>query len=176
MKRYPYVKFSKNSGGDALNYISYGWLMKTEPTECSIDDVWVMPNHTVGWFGVRNYQARNFMRDDFRIGQPILFYHSSCSEPGIVGIAEVVSRPYPDPLQFDPKSKYYDPRSSLDKPRWQQVDVKVLQKIKKIPLTQLRTIAGCETMKILQKGNRLSITPVSEAEWKSLEPYFEPTL
>jgi len=107
-----------------MNY----WLMKSEPAECSVDDVIAMPNATVPWFGVRNYLARNFMRDQMRLGDGVLFYHSSCAQPGVVGLAEVASTPYPDATQFDANSKYFDPKASLEAPRWQLVDVRVTRK------------------------------------------------
>ena len=99
------------------------WLMKTEPSECSIDDAFAAANHAVSWFGVRNYQARNFMRDQMKVGDAVLFYHSSCPNPGIVGIARIASKPYPDACQFDEKSDYFDPKSTKDAPRWVAVDV-----------------------------------------------------
>lgn len=152
---------------------AYAWLMKSEPSECSIDDVLSMKNHTVGWFGVRNYQARNFMRDQMRVGQPVLFYHSSCKEPGIVGVAEVAGKPYPDPTQFDKASEYYDPKSTEEKPRWQQVDVKVLYKVQRISLDDLKQIPECQDMQVLRRGNRLSITPVTKKEWDAIKELFQ---
>src|SRR3954469_4906220 len=118
----------------AMNY----WLMKSEPSEVSIDDLAAAPGKTVAWFGVRNYQARNFMRDDMAVGDGVLFYHSSCPEPGVAGIAKVSSKPYPDDTQFDPKSHYYDPKSSKDDPRWQLVDVKLVRKTRLLPLSEMR--------------------------------------
>ena len=141
------------------------WLMKSEPSDVSVDDVAAMPKKTVPWFGVRNYQARNFMRDAMRIGDPVLFYHSSCPEPGIVGIAKVASKAYPDETQFDPKSKYHDPKSTRAEPRWMHVDVKLVKKTRLIGLPELRANPALATLTILQRGNRLSITPVTEAEW-----------
>src|SRR3954453_23802645 len=117
-----------------MNY----WLMKSEPSEVSVDDAIAAKNSTGAWTGVRNYQARNFMRDHMRVGDGVLFYHSSCAEPGIVGIGKVASTPYPDPTQFDKKSKYYDPKSTREEPRWQLVDVKVVRKISNITLPELR--------------------------------------
>lgn len=149
----------------------YAWLMKSEPTEVSVDDVLGMDGHKVGWFGVRNYQARNFMRDLCKIGDPVLFYHSSCAHPGIVGVGKIASTPYPDPTQFEKDSEYFDPKSKEDAPRWMQVDVEVNYKTKLISIADLRKIPGCEAMRVLKKGNRLSITPVTESEWKSLLPY-----
>lgn len=141
------------------------WLMKSEPSEVSVDDLAAMPGGTVGWFGVRNYQARNFMMRDMQQGDGVLFYHSSCAEPGIVGIAQVAGPAYPDPTQFDQTSKYYDPKATPDNPRWHQVDVKLVKKIPLISLEQLRLIKPLESMKVLARGNRLSITPVTPKEW-----------
>ncbi len=142
------------------------WLMKSEPSEVSIDDVLAMPRQTVPWFGVRNYQARNFMRDQMKLYDPVLFYHSSCPEPGIVGIAQVASRPYPDPTQFDKKSKYYDEKSSPENPRWIHVDVQVTQKTRLLSLAELRSHNELQGMILLRPGNRLSITPVTAQEYK----------
>lgn len=142
------------------------WLMKSEPSDCSIDDVLSMPKQTVAWYGVRNYQARNFMRDQMRPGDKVFFYHSNCTHPGIVGLAEVSCLAYPDQTQFDPKSKYFDPKSSSEKPRWMNVDVRVTQKTRLIGLPELRAHPALERMRILQRGNRLSITPLDPAEWQ----------
>lgn len=142
------------------------WLMKSEPDEASIDHALAAPERTLPWTGVRNYQARNFMRDDMRIGDGVLFYHSSCAEPGIAGIAEVASTCYPDPTQFDPASPYHDPKSAPENPRWLLVDVRALNKTRLIPLPELRSHPELETMQILRRGNRLSITPVSREEWE----------
>ena len=142
------------------------WLMKSEPDECSIDDVLAAPGQKTAWSGVRNYQARNFMRDQMRVGDGVLFYHSSCPEPGIAGIAEVASAPYPDASQFDRKSPYYDPAAKKDDPRWVNVDVRALRKTKLVPLAALRRHKALAKMRLLRPGNRLSITPVSAAEWK----------
>ena len=147
-----------------MNY----WLMKSEPSEVSIDDLAAAPGKTVAWFGVRNYQARNFMRDNMAVGDGVLFYHSSCSEPGVAGIAKVVSKPYPDDTQFDPKSHYYDPRSSKDEPRWQLVDVKLVRKTRLLPLAEMREAPQLASMRLLQRGNRLSITPVTPQEWEAV--------
>jgi predicted RNA-binding protein with PUA-like domain len=147
-----------------MNY----WLMKSEPEEVSVDDAIAAPQSTVAWTGVRNYQARNFMRDRMRVGDGVLFYHSSCAEPGIVGIGKVASTPYPDPTQFDKKSKYYDPKSTREEPRWQLVDVKVLTKTRTLGLPELRGTAGLEDLIVLRKGNRLSITPVEPKHWKQI--------
>jgi predicted RNA-binding protein with PUA-like domain len=142
------------------------WLMKSEPDECSIDDVLAARARTTPWSGVRNYQARNFMRDGMRVGDGVLFYHSSCEVPGIAGIAEVASPAYPDESQFDRKSPYYDPASKRDAPRWFNVDVRALRKTRLVPLTELREKKGLAKMRLLQPGNRLSITPVSASEWR----------
>jgi len=141
------------------------WLMKSEPDEFSIDDLAAAKNKTTAWFGVRNYQARNFMRDQMNVGDRAFFYHSSCPEPGIAGIAEVSARAYPDATQFDRKSPYYDAKSTRDAPRWMNVDVSFLEKIRLISLAELRAHAELAHMRILQRGNRLSITPVDPAEW-----------
>ncbi len=145
------------------------WLMKSEPSEVSVDDLARMPKKTVPWFGVRNYQARNFMRDEMQVGDPVLFYHSSCEEPGIAGIAKVASKPYPDDTQFDPKGKYFDPKSSRENPRWIHVDVQLVKKTRLIGLPELREHKALADMRILQRGNRLSITPVTPEEWAFIE-------
>jgi len=142
------------------------WLMKSEPDEVSIDDVMSAKGKTVPWFGVRNYQARNFMRDAMKVGDGVLFYHSSCPEPGIAGIAEVVSGPYPDATQFDPKSHYFDAKATQEQPRWISVDVKGVRKTRLLSLAEMRTLPQLEGMVVLQKGSRLSITPVTPAQWK----------
>jgi len=140
--------------------------MKTEPGVVGIDDVLAMPKKTVDWWGVRNYQARNFMRDQMRVGDGVLFYHSSCAEPGIAGLAEVASSAYPDRTQFDPKSPYFDPKSTAEQARWMNVDVRVLRKTRLVGLAELRRQPELERMRILQRGNRLSITPLDPAEWR----------
>jgi predicted RNA-binding protein with PUA-like domain len=142
------------------------WLMKSEPDEVGIDDVMSAQGRTVPWFGVRNYQARNFMRDAMKAGDGVLFYHSSCPEPGIAGIAEVASGPYPDATQFDPDSHYYDPKATPEQPRWISVDVKGVRKTRLLALAEMRTLPQLEDMVVLQKGSRLSITPVTPAQWK----------
>jgi predicted RNA-binding protein with PUA-like domain len=144
------------------------WLMKSEPAEVSIDDVMSAKGKTVPWFGVRNYQARNFMRDAMKVGDGVLFYHSSCPEPGIAGIAEVVSWPYPDATQFDPKSHYYDAKATQEQPRWISVDVKGVRKTRLLSLAEMRTLPQLEDMVVLQKGSRLSITPVTPAQWAAV--------
>jgi len=139
--------------------------MKSEPDEFSIDDLEKAPRQTTPWFGVRNYQARNFMRDGMKIGDGVLFYHSSCPQPGIAGIAKVASKAYPDASQFDKKGDYFDPKSKRDDPRWLNVDVKLVSKTRLMPLEEMRTYRELEGMRTLRPGNRLSITPVTEAEW-----------
>ena len=141
------------------------WLMKTEPSDVSIDDLAALPGQTVAWYGVRNYQARNFMRDQMRNGDGVLFYHSNCAQPGIAGIAKVSSTAYPDATQFDRTSKYFDPKATPESPRWFNVDVQLVRKIPLIPLTELRQYPELERMRTLQRGNRLSITPLDPAEW-----------
>ena len=142
------------------------WLMKSEPDECSIDTALAARGSTVPWTGVRNYQARNFMRDQMKPGDGVLFYHSSCAEPGIAGVAEVASAPYPDPTQFDPKSEYYDPAAKKDAPRWILVDVRALKKTRLVSIAELRAHKVLADMAVLRRGNRLSITPVTSAEWR----------
>ncbi|PQA78269.1 EVE domain-containing protein [Rhodoferax sp. TS-BS-61-7] len=144
------------------------WLMKAEPAEASIDDVLAMPNATVPWTGVRNYQARNFMRDGMQVGDGVLFYHSSCAEPGIVGIARVASGAYTDPTQFDPKSPYFDAASKPEAPRWILVDVRVLHKTCNLTLPELRADPELQDLTVLKKGNRLSITPVEPQHWRTI--------
>ncbi len=145
-----------------MNY----WLMKSEPDEFSIEDLAAAPKKTTAWFGVRNYVARNFMRDSMRVGDGVLFYHSSCEVPGIAGLAKVASAPYPDDSQFDRKSPYFDPKARREEPRWMLVDVKLDRKTRLMPLSEMRSCAALASMLTLRRGNRLSITPVSEAEWK----------
>lgn len=141
------------------------WLMKSEPDDCSIDDALAAPNATVPWTGVRNYQARNFMRDAMQIGDGVLFYHSSCAEPGIVGIARVSSVARPDPTQFDTASPYFDAASKAEQPRWLLRDVQALRKTRCIGLAELRCHPELANMRVLQRGNRLSITEVTSQEW-----------
>jgi predicted RNA-binding protein with PUA-like domain len=142
------------------------WLMKSEPSDVSIDDLAAMPKKTVAWYGVRNYQARNFMRDEMRSGDGVLFYHSSCPEPGIAGLAEVASNAYPDATQFDRQSKYFDDKSTREEPRWMNVDVRLVRKTRLLSLDEMRATPALATMRVLQRGNRLSITPVTAAEWR----------
>jgi predicted RNA-binding protein with PUA-like domain len=145
------------------------WLMKSEPDECSIDDALNAPKSTVPWTGVRNYQARNFMRDQMKVGDGVLFYHSSCPEPGIAGFAKVASATRPDPTQFDKKSPYFDPASKPEEPRWLLLDVKAVKKTRLLGLPELREIPELADMVVLKRGNRLSITPVSAAHWEVIK-------
>ncbi len=140
--------------------------MKSEPDVVGIDHVLAMPNRTVDWWGVRNYQARNFMRDQMSVGDKVFFYHSNCAAPGIAGLAEVARKAYPDRMQFDPQSHYFDPQSSPENPRWVNVDVRVTKKTRLVSLSELRSHPQLAHMRVLAKGNRLSITPVDPAEWK----------
>jgi len=142
------------------------WLMKSEPDEFGIDDLAAAPRQTTPWFGVRNYQARNFMRNLMKVGDRVFFYHSSCPEPGIAGIAEVSSKAYPDASQFDRKSPYFDARSTREAPRWYNVDVRLVKKTPLVSLAELRRHRELAGMRVLARGNRLSITPVREPEWK----------
>ena len=142
------------------------WLMKSEPADVSIDDLAALPQQTVPWYGVRNYQARNFMRDGMQVGDGVLFYHSGCAEPGVAGIAKVASSAYPDATQFDPASKYFDPRATPDNPRWLHVDVAFVRKTRLVGLPELRGRPELANMRVLARGNRLSITPVEPAEWR----------
>jgi predicted RNA-binding protein with PUA-like domain len=141
------------------------WLMKSEPSDVSIDDLASMPDQTVAWYGVRNYQARNFMRDQMRVGDGVFFYHSTCEEPGIAGIAEVSKLAYPDATQFDQENKYFDPKATAQNPRWFNVDVRLVRKTRLVSIKELRSYPELANMRILQKGNRLSITPIDPAEW-----------
>ena len=142
------------------------WLMKSEPDEFSIDDLARAPRRGSAWFGVRNYQARNFMRDEMRVGDQVLFYHSSCAQPGIAGLAEVCAAAHPDETQFDPNSKYYDPKATRAAPRWFNVDVRFVRKTQLLDLAELRRHKELAGMRLLARGNRLSITPVDPGEWK----------
>jgi len=147
-----------------MNY----WLMKSEPSECSIDDLARAPDQTVPWIGVRNYQARNFMRDQMRVGDGVLFYHSSCAEPGIAGLAEVASSAYPDASQFDASSPYHDPKANPTSPRWLHVDVRLRRTTPLLTLKAMREAPALAGMRVLQAGNRLSITPVTPQEWSEV--------
>jgi predicted RNA-binding protein with PUA-like domain len=144
------------------------WLMKSEPDEFSIDDLVRAPHQATSWFGVRNYQARNYMRD-MKVGERALFYHSSCPEPGIAGIVEISKLAHPDATQFDRKSAYYDAKSTRDDPRWWNVDVKLVEKTRLVTLPEMRAAPGLSTMITLRRGNRLSITPVTPEEWKAVQ-------
>jgi predicted RNA-binding protein with PUA-like domain len=146
-----------------MNY----WLMKSEPDAFSIDDL--KRKKQEAWDGVRNYQARNFMRDGMRPGDKVFFYHSNCAVPGIVGIAKVATEAYPDPSQFDPKSHYFDPASARDNPRWMLVDVKFMRKLKRtISLKELQADPALDGMVLLRKGSRLSVQPVEAAHWEHI--------
>jgi predicted RNA-binding protein with PUA-like domain len=142
------------------------WLMKSEPEAFSIDDLRRAPGRTDHWDGVRNYQARNMMRDEMNKGDLVFFYHSNCAEPGIVGIMKVVREAYPDHTAFDPETRYYDPKSDFARPRWYMVDVRFVRKLKRvIPLAELKTCAELKDMPLVKRGNRLSIMPVTETQW-----------
>ncbi len=153
---------------DGVQEMNY-WLMKSEPSEVSVEDVLARPGQQVDWFGVRNYQARNFMLRDMQVGDGVLFYHSSCPQPGIVGVAEVLHRAQPDATQFDPASRYYDPKATREKPRWFCVSVRVLRKTKCLSLKDLRQHPDLSAMPLLARGNRLSITPVSAGQWQVIQ-------
>ena len=144
------------------------WLMKSEPAEFSIDDLVKAKNQSVPWFGVRNYLARNYMRDLMKAGDEVLFYHSSCPEPGIAGLARVATAAYPDETQWDKKSKYFDPKATKENPRWMLVDVQLVKKTRLLSLADMREQKSIADMVVLQKGNRLSITPVKPAELKAV--------
>jgi len=144
------------------------WLMKSEPDEASIDDLARAPSKTLPWFGVRNYQARNFMRDEMKAGDRLFFYHSSCEVPGIYGIAEVAGAAHPDDTQFDRRSPYYDAKSTREAPRWVCVDVKFIARTPVLTLPMLRDDPALAGMRVLARGNRLSITPVTADEWKHI--------
>ncbi len=142
------------------------WLMKSEPDEVSIDDALAAAKQSVPWFGVRNYQARNFMRDGMQVGDGVLFYHSSCAEPGIAGIAKVASKTRPDPTQFDKKSPYFDAKSKPEAPRWLLLDVQAVKKTRLMNLPELRSVPELADMRLLQRGNRLSVMPVAPQHWE----------
>jgi predicted RNA-binding protein with PUA-like domain len=145
-----------------MNY----WLMKSEPDVFGIDHLKAMPDKTEHWDGVRNYQARNMMRDQMQKGDQVFFYHSNCDEPGIVGIAKVVKEGYPDHTACNPEAKYYDPKSDPDQPRWYMVDVKFQRKLKRtITLAELKGAPELEDCPLVRKGNRLSIMPISKQQW-----------
>ena len=148
-----------------MNY----WLMKSEPDVFSIDDLATPPGKTEPWSGVRNYQARNFMRDDMKSGDLVFFYHSNCAKPGIAGIMKVAKNASPDETQFDSGSEYFDPKATREKPRWYNVDVAFVMKTRLISLEELRSHARLAGMQTLRRGNRLSITPVTDAEWRFIK-------
>lgn len=145
------------------------WLMKSEPDEASITDLGHAPRQTLPWTGVRNHQARNFMRDAMQPGDGVLFYHSSCAEPGVAGLARIVGRPEPDTTQFDPASPYFDPKASTQSPRWLQIDVQLERITRLLSLREMRGAPELATMRVLRRGNRLSITPVSADEWAAVQ-------
>jgi predicted RNA-binding protein with PUA-like domain len=143
------------------------WLMKSEPGEFSIDDLSVRPSKTEPWDGVRNYQARNMIRDEMKPGDEAFFYHSACKEPGIVGIVRIAGDAYPDPTAFDPEDKHYDPKSDRENPRWFLVDVEFVRKLKRtISLSELKEHDALADMVLLRRGNRLSVMPVSDDHWR----------
>ena len=145
------------------------WLFKTEPDAFSIDDLASRSNQTEPWDGVRNYQARNFLRDDIALGDLVYIYHSSCKNVGIAGVAEVVKAGYPDTTQFDPESKYFDPKSDPATPRWFRVDVKFVEKFEKVlALSEIKQMQGITELPLVKKGGRLSVMPVTEQEWQQL--------
>jgi len=145
------------------------WLFKSEPGSYSFDDLMGEADRTTGWDGVRNYQARNFLRDEVKVGDGVLFYHSNAKPPAIAGIAEVVREAHPDPTAFDPESQYYDPKSKPDAPTWLQVSIQGVQAVDPpLSLPRLREVPELAGMELLRKGSRLSVQPVSEAEWKTI--------
>jgi predicted RNA-binding protein with PUA-like domain len=142
------------------------WLLKSEPECFSFEDLWKAPRRRTGWDGVRNYQARNFMRDAMRVGDGVLYYHSSAEPPGIAGIARVASAAYPDPTQFDPAAEHFDPKSKREAPQWFQVDIEAVKKLPRfVALEDLKSVSGVAGMLVLQRGQRLSVMPVSAKEW-----------
>lgn len=145
------------------------WLMKSEPATFGIDDLAARPQRSEPWDGVRNYQARNMLRDQMEVGDGILFYHSNCATPGVVGIAEVASPPRPDPTAFDPEARYFDPKSQPDRPRWYLVDVRYVRHLQRtIALAELKAFApgALDGLPLLRRGNRLSIMPVTPEQWR----------
>ncbi|MDO9075646.1 MAG: EVE domain-containing protein [Rubrivivax sp.] len=144
------------------------WLMKSEPDEASIDHLSQAPQQTLPWTGVRNYQARNFLRDAMQPGDGVLFYHSSCPAPGIAGLARISGPALPDTTQFDPRSPYFDPKSTPDSPRWLQRDVTLLRKTRLLSLAEMKATPALAGMQVLRRGNRLSITPVTREEWQAV--------
>ena len=148
-----------------MNY----WLFKSEPREFSFDHLLKRPGKSEPWTGIRNYQARNFIRDAMQVGDKVLFYHSSTALPAVVGIAEIISKPYPDPLQFDDKSGYFDKGSPTDNPRWLAIDIKAVKKLKKeVTFEQLKKEPTLQTMRLVQRGNRLSVLPVTKDEFQTI--------
>ena len=150
------------------------WLMKSEPAEASIDDLARAPQQTLPWTGVRNYQARNYMRDVMRPGDGVLFYHSSCPQPGVAGLARIAGGLAPDTTQFDPASPYHDPKATPAQPRWLQIDVTLVRKTRLLSLAEMRAAPSLTTMLVLKRGNRLSITPVTAAEWQAVKALLGP--
>ena len=143
------------------------WLMKSEPSEFSIDDLVNKPEQTEHWDGVRNYQARNMMRDDMKIDDSILFYHSNCTQPGVVGLMKVVRESYPDFTAFDPDDKHFDPKSNPENPRWFMVDIRFVKKLSRtITLQELKTYSELEGFPLVRRGNRLSIMPLTDNQWQ----------
>jgi predicted RNA-binding protein with PUA-like domain len=152
--------------GPGIKNMNY-WLMKSEPETFGIEHLQKRPEQTEPWDGVRNYQARNMMRDEMRVGDKAFFYHSNCAEPGIVGIVEIVKAGYPDITELDPESKYYDPKSTAEKPRWYRVDVRFEKQFDKVvSLQAMKQYPALEGMAVLSRGSRLSITPVTKEQWK----------
>jgi predicted RNA-binding protein with PUA-like domain len=145
------------------------WILKSEPSTYSIDDLINEPNHITPWEGVRNYQARNYLRDSMKVGDLGFFYHSNCTVPAIVGIVEIVRSGYPDKTAFDPKSLYFDPKSTQDNPRWIRVDVEFKHKFATpLSLQTLKNNPKLRSLILVQKGNRLSVMPVTKQEWQAI--------
>lgn len=142
------------------------WLMKSEPSKFSLDNLLALPGQTTAWDGVRNYQARNFMWKQMHVGDLAFFYHSCCAQPGIAGIVEVTRSAYPDVTQFDPESRFYDAKASRDNPSWFNVEITLKEKTRLLTIKELRQYSELARMRVLQTGNRLSITPVDPDEWK----------
>ena len=145
------------------------WLMKSEPSEASIDDLAQAPHQTLPWTGVRSYQARNFMRDLMKPGDGVFFYHSSCPQPGIAGVAQIAGGLAADETQFDPSSPYHDPKSPQHQPRWLKVDVRLVRKTRLLGLAEMRLAPSLADLQVLQRGNRLSITPVTAPQWQAVQ-------
>lgn len=145
------------------------WLVKSEPDVFSFEDLWKARGRTTPWDGVRNHQARNFMRDRMRVGDGVLYYHSNADPPCVAGLAEVAGEPYPDPTQFDPASPYFDPRSKPEAPTWILVDVRAVARLPRpVPLAELKANPKLDTMLVCQRGSRLSVQPVEPAHWKEV--------